>query len=533
MKAEVTAFETKRDGLTIRGLKFTPAETRHASPAILSHGFMGDQRDMRPFAELLADIGYICYTFDFCGGCVNGTSDGKTTEMSVLTEKRDLSAVIDRALTDTGSDRVILAGSSQGGFVSALAAASRPENVEKLILLYPAFCIPDDARRGRMMFAKFDPKKVPDTFRCGPMLLGKAYAESVMDMDPFREIAAYRGPVLILHGSADKVVNVNYARRAYEAYRPGREKPAGGTRNSELVIIDGAGHGFNDRQKEMAGTLAREFLAREVSFTGKRFIHTRPPKDLDRIQLFFDSRKKSGFALDRRFVIRDGKKHPFALIIPGGGYFTVCSFIEGVPFAKALNRMGISAFILYYRVGEEAAFPAPMDDAARAVSVILENAGAFGVETENYSVWGSSAGGHLAAAFGTEHLGYRRYGLPKPGSIVLAYPVITMDRALTHMGTRDNLLGVDASEKMERLTSIERHVTESYPRTYVWCGDVDATVPACNTRLMADALRSAGVPYECEIFRGVDHGVGPGTGTVAEGWIRRAAGFAFPEMKGI
>ena len=248
----------------------------------------------------------------------------------------------------------------------------------------------------------------------------------------------------------------------------------------------------------------------------------RPP-DVDVKQswkdMFFT---KNEYRLVDDYVIRDGKKHPFAVICPGGGYYMVCSFIEGVPFAKRLNEMGISVFIVYYRVKKKAHYPAPQEDLARAVREILNNSERYHLETENYSVWGSSAGGHLAASFGLE---YRSRGLPKPGAEILIYPVISMDKTLTHMGSHDFLLGKDASPELEERTSIDKQVTADYPPTYIWCGDADDTVPPENTARMAKALEAAGVPYQCEVFPGVGHGVGPGTGTSAEGWIDHAVAF--------
>ena len=249
------------------------------------------------------------------------------------------------------------------------------------------------------------------------------------------------------------------------------------------------------------------------------------PKDLDFKQLWKDRFHPNRYALDDRFVLLDGKTHPFAVICPGGAYQTVCSFIEGTPFARRLNEQGISAFIVYYRVRGKAQYPHPQEDLARAVREILSQAEKYHLDVENYSVWGSSAGGHLAASFGTENMGYHQYNLPKPRAIVLVYPVISMDGALTHDQTHDNLLGKQATAAMEAFTSIEKNVTADYPPTYLWCGEADALVNPEHTRCMAAALKAAGVPFQCEIFPGVDHGVGPGTGTAAEGWIERAVEF--------
>jgi len=247
--------------------------------------------------------------------------------------------------------------------------------------------------------------------------------------------------------------------------------------------------------------------------------------DIDQRQTLKDVYRLNRYALDDRFVLRDGQTHPFAVIVPGGGYSVVCSFIEGTPVARKLNERGISAFIVYYRVRGKARFPHPQDDLARAVEEILSSAEEYRVEKENYSVWGSSAGGHLAASFGTESMGWVKYGLPKPGAIVLSYPVISLKPGLTHQGTHDNLLGKRATLAQERAASIDEQVTAVYPPTYIWCGDADSTVPPENTRRMAAALENAGVPLRCEIFPGVGHGVGPGTGTAAETWIEQAVDF--------
>ena len=255
-------------------------------------------------------------------------------------------------------------------------------------------------------------------------------------------------------------------------------------------------------------------------------VMSRRPADFNSKQLMrdllFSGRRVH---LDTRYILRDGKRHPLAVICPGGGYQMVCSFIEGVPIAEKLNQKGISAVIVYYRIRKHAAYPAPQDDLAKAVKRILSKADEWLLDTDNYSVWGASAGGHLVASFGTTHMGYPKYALPKPGTLVLTYPVISMREGLTHKESRDTLLGSEAGEERVRFASVDEHVTASYPPVYIWCGDADKTVPPENTRRMAAALEKAGVPYQCDIFPGVDHGVGPGTGTAAEGWIDRAVSF--------
>ena len=236
-----------------------------------------------------------------------------------------------------------------------------------------------------------------------------------------------------------------------------------------------------------------------------------------------DYRHKNDYELVP-FLVNDGLKHPFALICPGGGYTMVCSFIEGIPYAKRLNQKGYSAFILYYHVREKAKYTAPQQDVARALEEIFSRAEEWNLDTACYSVWGSSAGGHLAASFGTDEMGYKNYGLPKPGALILSYPVVTMGK-LTHQGSRDCLLGKNPDPAMIRRTSVEEQITPDYPPVFFWCGDADRTVPPENSRMLDRALTEAGVEHEFIEYPGVDHGAGLGKGLACEGWFDRALSF--------
>ncbi len=249
----VTSFQCQRGSLTIRGTQYRPAGD-NLPVAIVCHRFMAWQGTVRQYARYLAELGYCAYSFDFCGGSVlnKGKSDGKTTDMSVRTEVQDLEAVISyvRGLPYTG-ERLLLMGCSQGGLVCALTAAKHPGLVDQLVLFYPALCIPDDARAGKMMMAKFDPRNIPETFCCGPMKLGRCYAADVMEMGPFDEIKSYSGPVLIVHGTDDRIVPADYSRRAQECYP-----------NARLCLIEGGAHGFSRKHDVLAMDYIKSFLAR-------------------------------------------------------------------------------------------------------------------------------------------------------------------------------------------------------------------------------------------------------------------------------
>ncbi len=239
---------------------------------------------------------------------------------------------------------------------------------------------------------------------------------------------------------------------------------------------------------------------------------------LENSEAYYDFTRPSGYEL-QKYLINDGEKHPFAVICPGGAYAAVCNFIEGRPYAEALNRKGYNAFVLYYRVREEARYPNPQDDLKRAVDEILSHADEWGVDTEGWSVWGSSAGGHLAASYCLEE-----YDAPKPVLAVLCYAVITMGEK-THPGTRDNLLGSDPDPSMIDRMSVEKHITSSYPAAYVWCGDADDLVDPDNTRMMGQVLDEAGVPNRTVVFEGIPHGAALAIGTSAEHWFDDAVEF--------
>lgn len=274
-----TLFSCTRDGLTIRGTEYRP-EGENLPIVIISHGFMDSQNGVRKYAEQFVRWGYAVYIYDFNGGCIRGKSDGKTTDMSVLTEREDLKAVISyvKSLPYVDNNRLILMGCSQGGFVSALTAAQLQKEVSKLILFYPALCIPDDARKGKMIFANFDPANIPEVISCGPMKLGRVYPESVIDMDAYEEIAGYAGPVLIIHGTADSIVNVSYAKRAWETYTSINGNDSLKPRPSvQLHLLEGAGHGFRKQADKAAMFAVQQFLQGrtevltiDVNLTGRK-----------------------------------------------------------------------------------------------------------------------------------------------------------------------------------------------------------------------------------------------------------------------
>lgn len=219
-----------------------------------------------------------------------------------------------------------------------------------------------------------------------------------------------------------------------------------------------------------------------------------------------------------------GKEAPFALIAPGGGYVFMADHFEGKPFALEINKRGYHAFVLRYHTKQKAFHPGPLMDMVRAVREILDNAEKYKVKKTGYSVWGSSAGGHLAACFSSELLGWKRFGLPKPATTVLVYPVITMGEE-AHKGSRNQLIGRNPSRELVREWSIEHQVTKDFPPTYIFNSDTDTVVPPVNSHMFVEAAKKAGILYQYHRYKSGKHGCGPDRGGPCDGWIDEAIDF--------
>lgn len=162
---------------------------------------------------------------------IGSQSDGKTTEMSIMTEADDLNAVINctREWDFVDSEKIVLLGGSQGGAVAAVTAARSEDEIAGLVLLYPAFVAYDEVH------AQFDSlEEVPDKFNfLGWIRVGKNYVSDIWDYDNYGEMKNYKKPVLLIHGDRDSTVDVSYSERAAESYP-----------DATLHVIKGAGHGF-------------------------------------------------------------------------------------------------------------------------------------------------------------------------------------------------------------------------------------------------------------------------------------------------
>ncbi|MEI8273873.1 MAG: alpha/beta hydrolase [Paludibacter sp.] len=191
------------------------------------------------------------------------------------------------------------------------------------------------------------------------------------------------------------------------------------------------------------------------------------------------------------------------LICPGGGYSGVAFRHEGSDFAKWFNKLGVSAFVLYYRIPNGHS-SIPLTDAQTALAIIHKRANEWNIDKNKIGIMGFSAGGHLASTVGT-HFETKDQ---RPAFMILGYPVVTMDSTLTHRGSRNNLLGKKPSDELAKLYSNELQVTKKTPPTFIVHATDDKTVPVKNSIQLYQALKEKKIEAELDTFAVGGHGFG-------------------------
>jgi len=220
-------------------------------------------------------------------------------------------------------------------------------------------------------------------------------------------------------------------------------------------------------------------------------------------------------------VFRPGRPDGRALlVIPGGAYQFVSVANEGVDIAERMNPLGITLFVLTYRLpgeGWAARADVPLQDAQRAMRVIRSEARRFGVDPDTVAALGFSAGGHLAATLAT---GYRDPvyrpvdpiddSSARPFGVALIYPVVTMLAPWTHALSRDLLLGETPSDAEAERRSAELHVNAATPPTFIVHAMDDTAVPVENSIRFMRAMREANRPVEAHLLQEGEHAFGAG-----------------------
>lgn len=241
------------------------------------------------------------------------------------------------------------------------------------------------------------------------------------------------------------------------------------------------------------------------------------------------------------------------IICPGGGYGMLAINKEGFKVAEWLNSLGINAFVLKNRLPSDLIMKdktiGPLQDAQEAIRLVRRNAQKWNLNPNKIGIMGFSAGGHLASTLST-HYNDKVYdskdnSSAKPDFSILIYPVISMENGITHEGSKNNLLGKNATSELIDKYSNEKQVTAETPRTFLVHATDDKAVPVENSLNYYLALKNQKVPVESHLYENGGHGFGLGTkGTnvfwptacekwlVANNYTLKSDGYVFTYFKG-
>lgn len=237
----------QRDGLTLVGEREEPFGEIY-DMAILMHGFTTNKNTplLRQIADNLRDENVASVRFDFDG---HGESDGKFEDMTVPSEIADAKAILDYVRTDPHVRDIFLIGHSQGGVVASMLAGLYPDIIKKVVLMAPAAQLKDDALNGNTQGSEYNPDHIPNTVPLRGHKLGGFYLRTAQVLPIYEISERYNGPVSIIVGTNDQVVDPKYSRKYHEVYT-----------NSQLNEIDGADHSFTGEYEQKAAQIASDFV---------------------------------------------------------------------------------------------------------------------------------------------------------------------------------------------------------------------------------------------------------------------------------
>ncbi|WP_302575046.1 alpha/beta hydrolase [uncultured Duncaniella sp.] len=211
------------------------------------------------------------------------------------------------------------------------------------------------------------------------------------------------------------------------------------------------------------------------------------------------------------------------IMCPGGGYGWLAMGHEGHDIAQWFNNQGITYVVLKYRL-PQGDFNIPLKDAEQAIRLVRMNSAKWGIDSSKVGIMGASAGGHLASTLATHYSSKET----RPDFQVLFYPVITMDPAYTHGGSRENLLGSSPSKELQDRFSNELQVTPDTPKAFIMLSSDDGAVPVKNSINYYSALLGNNVRASMHAYPDGGHGWGYGDGFIyksqwmeeLEKWLR-------------
>ncbi len=228
-------------------------------------------------------------------------------------------------------------------------------------------------------------------------------------------------------------------------------------------------------------------------------------------------------------------KHPNGrsiIICPGGGYIRLSIDNEGIFVAKQLNKLGITAFVLKYRLPNDTIMVdktiGPLQDAQQAIRLVRKNAVKWKIKKDEIGIMGFSAGGHLAATALTHFNFIADKSIDDTTSVrpnfgILIYPVINMNDSIAHIGSRDRLLGKQRKKAEADFFSNELHVNKNTPPVFIVHAGDDPTVPVENSIRFYQACIKNKVSAEMHVYPAGGHGFGLENKTTTDNWMDRLA----------
>lgn len=228
------------------GILYLPKKEGKVPVVVFSHGYNGFKMDFDETAKYLAERGIasVCYTF--CGGSTRDTSGMLTTDMTIFSEVENLETMLAyvKGLEQVDSNNIFTFGGSQGGLVTALTCDGRSEEIRGMMLLFPAFCIPDNWTE------RFPNKSdIPTELDFWGMNLGYDFFASIHGYDVFSKVGKYKNNVLVMHGDQDPIVGLGYSEKIEKTYEHVR-----------LEVFEGEGHGFSPEGNKRMTEMVYEFI---------------------------------------------------------------------------------------------------------------------------------------------------------------------------------------------------------------------------------------------------------------------------------
>jgi acetyl esterase/lipase len=223
------------------------------------------------------------------------------------------------------------------------------------------------------------------------------------------------------------------------------------------------------------------------------------------------------------------------IVFPGGSYWTNSISLEGYDVAKRLNEIGVTAFVVKYRLPNDNTMLdkeiGPLQDAQQAIKIVREQAATYKINPRRIGILGFSAGGHLASTAGT-HFKQSKIKNEKntnlrPDFMILVYPVISFQNDIGHRGSRENLIGKRPSQEKIDLYSNELQVTKETPPTFLVHGSDDSVVLAANSLRFYESLLKHKVPAELHIYQQGEHGFGLNNKATKDAWFQRCENWMY------